>query len=561
MASHSAEIAPEQAPGPDPPIVPIVPHVAPSCDACWHVQGPCDDNRPCERCRELGLDCQSEAPTTDAPLLTAIDPLSSHHDTPEQVRELRPAPEAQLATESDAPAPASKHAPSFTLDIQDTATTQELHPAPEIQPITEVGVPFTASPPLPVEHSATLNSNVPETTSTQYSQPAAEAQPLINEDVLFTDAPPITTAHPPSSNLEIPPTTAASVDPLATNVPPFTTEHPSASSVDILDTASTAASSISNPALEVDSGASNYDDASDADSAITDVRGLSSTQSVRSSIYDFVEEHGRTFHRYKEGKYVLPNDAQEQDRLDLQHHLLLILLEGRLQLAPIDKNLQNVLDVGTGTGIWAIEFANRFPSASVIGSDLSPIQPEFVPPNCQFEIDDAEDEWTYSKEFNFIHMRGMMTCFTDPRSVLEKAYNQCAPGGYLEMQDGVFPMHCHDDTLEGTALDTWGKACLEAGAKIGRPWNHAPKYRQWMEDIGFEDVNEKIFEVATSTWPRGRKAKELGMWFQADMMDVLGASKVLLTKVMGWAPETVDMLLVQARNDLKNRSIHAYMPM
>lgn len=46
----------------------------------------------------------------------------------------------------------------------------------------------------------------------------------------------------------------------------------------------------------------------------------------------------------------------EQDRLDLQHHMLLIMLDGRLHLAPINPNLQNVLDVGTGTGIWAIEF-------------------------------------------------------------------------------------------------------------------------------------------------------------------------------------------------------------
>jgi hypothetical protein len=30
--------------------------------------------------------------------------------------------------------------------------------------------------------------------------------------------------------------------------------------------------------------------------------------SVNSSIFEFVEENGRTYHRYKEGKYFLPND-------------------------------------------------------------------------------------------------------------------------------------------------------------------------------------------------------------------------------------------------------------
>ena len=30
--------------------------------------------------------------------------------------------------------------------------------------------------------------------------------------------------------------------------------------------------------------------------------------SVSSSIYNYVVENGRTYHRYKEGKYMLPND-------------------------------------------------------------------------------------------------------------------------------------------------------------------------------------------------------------------------------------------------------------
>jgi hypothetical protein len=134
-----------------------------------------------------------------------------------------------------------------------------------------------------------------------------------------------------------------------------------------------------------------------------------------------------------------------------------------------------------------------------------------VPPNYQFEVDDAEDEWMYSSPFDFVHMRGMMTCFWNPRSILAKAYDALLPGGYLEMQGSVFPMHCHDSTLAGTALDVWGKACVEAAATIGRPWTNAPNYRGWMEELGFEDVHEKIFEVPTSTWPKGAKQKELGV--------------------------------------------------
>jgi ubiquinone/menaquinone biosynthesis C-methylase UbiE len=41
----------------------------------------------------------------------------------------------------------------------------------------------------------------------------------------------------------------------------------------------------------------------------------------------------------------------------MHHHIFGLLLGGKLHLAPIEKNPQNILDVGTGTGIWAIEMA------------------------------------------------------------------------------------------------------------------------------------------------------------------------------------------------------------
>lgn len=40
----------------------------------------------------------------------------------------------------------------------------------------------------------------------------------------------------------------------------------------------------------------------------------------------------------------------------MQHHLWYIALWDQLFLSPIIENPQNVLDIGTGTGIWAIDF-------------------------------------------------------------------------------------------------------------------------------------------------------------------------------------------------------------
>jgi tRNA1(Val) A37 N6-methylase TrmN6 len=62
---------------------------------------------------------------------------------------------------------------------------------------------------------------------------------------------------------------------------------------------------------------------------------------------------------------------------DLQHHLFSLTFDGNLVVAPIPKEkvLHRVLDIGTGTGIWAIDFADEHPETQVLGVDLSPIQP------------------------------------------------------------------------------------------------------------------------------------------------------------------------------------------
>ena len=52
----------------------------------------------------------------------------------------------------------------------------------------------------------------------------------------------------------------------------------------------------------------------------------------------------------------------------------MLLMGGNLHFAPL-VDPKNMLDIGTGTGIWAMEMADRYPDATVIGTDLSPVQP------------------------------------------------------------------------------------------------------------------------------------------------------------------------------------------
>lgn len=76
-----------------------------------------------------------------------------------------------------------------------------------------------------------------------------------------------------------------------------------------------------------------------------------------------------------------PNDDEEQDRMDLGHHIYRLVLGGDLFLAPIGHKVKRVLDLGTGTGIWAMDFAEyAFPRSShTISNKAQRISPSRSP--------------------------------------------------------------------------------------------------------------------------------------------------------------------------------------
>ncbi|KAI6836972.1 S-adenosyl-L-methionine-dependent methyltransferase [Hortaea werneckii] len=304
------------------------------------------------------------------------------------------------------------------------------------------------------------------------------------------------------------------------------------------------------------------EDPGDSDSAIgSDVE--SGSTSLSESIYNYRREHGRTYHAYKDGKYIFPNDEREADRLDLQHHIFRLTFGNRLFFAPL-QNPKHCLDVGTGTGIWAEEFAEDFPFCQVIGIDLSPGQPTLVPPNLKFMIDDAEDLWLYAEPFDFIHARLMAGCFADWPSFFRQAYQNLEPGGWLEVQDYGLPVKSSDGTHIGTDLHRWGQLLCEASMKLGRPLGSdcSDYYVQWMQDAGFVDIQVRMFMWPSCGWPKDPYMKEIGRWNQVNILDGLeGFCLALLTRGLGWKKEEVDVLVAKVSNDLRNRKIHAYFPM
>lgn len=111
-----------------------------------------------------------------------------------------------------------------------------------------------------------------------------------------------------------------------------------------------------------------------------------------------------------------------------------------------------------------------------------------MPPNCRFEVDDAEDEWNFSTKFDYIHGRGLVTCFKEPSIMIRQAFDALEPGGYLELQDAVLPFKFLGTPPTESSLYQWGKLVMEGAAKSGRPWDNVPNYKRWFEEIGFVSI-------------------------------------------------------------------------
>jgi len=302
-------------------------------------------------------------------------------------------------------------------------------------------------------------------------------------------------------------------------------------------------------------------DDDDLDSALGSDASVRST-SVTSSIYSYRFENGRRYHAYRDGKYLLPNDEAEQDRLDLHHHVFSLVLSGRLFRAPIN-NPQRVLDFGTGTGMWAIDMADDFASAVVIGTDLSPIQPDVVPPNCIFYVDDFESEWTFGPDeaFDFIHGRGIGGSVNDFGLLYSRIYRNLKPGGWVEVDEYESYISSDDDpNLEKIPnITKWLALCNEASAKFGKSISIAPEQKQYMIDAGFHNVRDDIYKVPIGTWPAEPRLKEIGMYQREHVLLCVESFTLgLLGRVMGWSNDECQVLMAEVRRELRDPKLRLY---
>ncbi|RMJ22196.1 Methyltransferase [Aspergillus sp. HF37] len=205
--------------------------------------------------------------------------------------------------------------------------------------------------------------------------------------------------------------------------------------------------------------------------------------------------------------------------------------------------------------------ADEFPQADIIGTDLSPIQPRWVPPNCSFEVNDYESDWGFTKPFDFIHARNLQGSVRDLLSLYQHIKNNLNPGGWVEMVDFAGDGFFSDDGSMQRApnLTEWFRLHHEASAKFGKDFDVARHHPQRMIDAGFKNVKEDVYKVPLNSWPKDRKLKDIGRYQQLNMIEGMEAySLALFTRFLGWSIQEVHAFFAGVRRELVDRSLHVY---
>ncbi|KAG8891534.1 hypothetical protein FRB99_003533 [Tulasnella sp. 403] len=293
--------------------------------------------------------------------------------------------------------------------------------------------------------------------------------------------------------------------------------------------------------------------------------------------------YGRGYHDNPSNDYALPADDQEHSRLDLQHEMWKIYLDElypepeyvRKVLAPNPVRRPAVLDIGAGSGRWAIEMAEEFPQADVVGLDI--VQPRLVahgkpvPSNCRFVLEDADDGLQqYESSFDVIHGRFIHGGVKDSHALMFACARALRPGGILILIHGVAHMLKEDGTPyplveEGQPGFSWYQSAshkvFDSGPKaMMLQLASAAHWNEWLcENPNYEGAKERKILLPVSVFRPGldEKSVRVSTLFRENTLQVLSNFRSII--LSGGADEaSIDYLLENAKREISEQKLEGY---
>ncbi|KAA1469613.1 S-adenosyl-L-methionine-dependent methyltransferase [Dentipellis sp. KUC8613] len=234
--------------------------------------------------------------------------------------------------------------------------------------------------------------------------------------------------------------------------------------------------------------------------------------------------------------YRKANQGGELDRLDEQHELFNRYLGNRITYAPLE-NPKKILEVGAGSGAWAIQAAIQYPDAEVIAADMAPLPERPLPPNVKFQQLNIFDPFPFEKgTFDAVHMRFVLMHVPQPNEIVKRLTELVRHGGWLIIEDMDQPPKVIPNapslteafTIMKKFMDSRG-VCPTVGASLS----------QWFIDAGaFNEVSVRHLSIPMSPDSPDSTYSQLGRGMRLSMKRFFGEdSKDGKLTAIGVTPE------------------------
>ena len=211
-----------------------------------------------------------------------------------------------------------------------------------------------------------------------------------------------------------------------------------------------------------------------------------------------------------------------------------------------------MLDIGCGTGAWALAIGKERPTTHVIAMDLTP--PDVIPPpNVTILKMDAEKEWKFTQSFGFIHGRMLTSGIHDWPALLSRCWDHLEPGGWLELLDVCHPFRAEDPAVDEASSDfiKWGLIAERCWAMNGLDYRVTTKHVERLRALGFTDIREEERRWPMGAWSESEQERRIGELTLSNFRTFLAKAGVMvISQDPGIKELEVQDLVANAQRDL-----------